>query len=85
MLTLKPTDFRAAHKYQVDFDHPYKKTTSIDPHTKIKSFSIHTQKPTIFRPPRENQAISDLYTEVKSISIPTIYSNQLWCRNTKNS
>ena len=38
--------------------------------TETMIFSTSTQKPSTFRPRRENQVNSDPYTEVKSISIP---------------
>ena len=38
--------------------------------TETMLFSTSTQKPSTFRPRRENQVNSDPYTEVKSISIP---------------
>ena len=60
------------------------KSISMPPHKNTKLISIHTLKPSIFRPPRQNQVNSDTYTEVKSISIPTIKSNQFWGRTTKN-
>ena len=52
-------------------------------HTKTKLVSIHTLKPSIFRPHAKNQVNSDPCTEVKSILIPTIKSSQFWCRDTK--
>ena len=51
--------------------------------TKTKLISIHTLKPSIFRPSHKKQVISGPYTEVKSISIPTIKWSQFWCRDTK--
>ena len=39
------------------------------PRHKTKLISIHTLKPSHFRPPHKNQVNSDLYTEIKSKSI----------------
>ena len=52
------------------------------PH-KNKLISIQTLEPSIFRPPPKNQVYSDSYTEVTSISIPTVKSIWSWCRDTK--
>ena len=41
-------------------------------HTKTKLISIHTLKPSVFRPPYWNQVNFDPYTEITSISIPHI-------------
>ena len=55
------------------------------PPPKTKFISIHTLKIGIIRPPRNNQANSGPYTEIKSISIATPKSSQFWCRDTKTN
>ena len=65
MFTLKTSNFRTAHKFNVNFD-PRAKN---GPHTKIKS--IYT--------PTQNQIHRDPNTEVKSISVPTLNQIILAC------
>ena len=52
------------------------------PH-KNKFIPIHKLKPSSFRPPPTKHVNSDLYTEVKLISIPTKKSSKFWCHDTK--
>ena len=53
------------------------------PSYKTEWSSIHTLKPIIFWSSRKHKVTFDLYTEAKPISIPTIKSSQLCCRDTK--
>ena len=53
---------------------PHKNQVNFDPQT----------KPSISLPPPKNKSIPISYTQVKRISIPTMKSSQLWCRDTKN-
>ena len=65
MLTLKPSDFRPAHKNQFNFEHTQKTSQSIPrlntshfrPAHKKQSISIHTSKSSNFGPHTKNKSI----------------------------
>ena len=96
ILSLKPSHFRSLTRKSSQLGrHNWirveMRSPLIDPHSKIKSFSmslhknklilIHTLAIIFFRPPRKNQVNFDPYTKFKSISIPTVIHSILTPRH----